>query len=162
MKKNSCLFSHGGRLLSMIFLVALVLVGCSGSGDNSGPGTKGTEKKVSQAVPAGYTGEAASGKEIYFRYCHFCHGQKGIGDGPVGIALSPHPADFVNDSKRMSKTDTELYKSITEGIHKEIGGDAMSMPRWQEILSDKERWDVLAFIRQLEREGKATAKGARK
>ncbi|HAO94119.1 MAG: hypothetical protein A2X93_02115 [Deltaproteobacteria bacterium GWC2_56_8] len=103
-------------------------------------------------------GEAAAGKDIYFRYCHFCHGQKGMGDGPVGIALSPHPADFVNDAKRMSKTDAELFKSITEGIHKEVGGESMSMPRWQEILSEKERWDVLAFIRQLEREGKAAPK----
>lgn len=95
----------------------------------------------------------AQGEEIYFRYCHFCHGRKGYGDGPVGIALSPHPANFVEDRKRMAKSDDEMFKSITEGIHKDIGGEAMSMPRWQEILTEEERWSVLAYIRHLEKEG---------
>lgn len=136
---------------------AASLWGCS-SKDNA-PQQKAAAPAVQQASPS--KGNPASGKEIYFRYCHFCHGQKGMGDGPVGIAITPHPADFVHDAKRMNKTDAEIFKSITEGIHRDIGGDAMAMPRWQDILSDQERWDVLAFIRQLEREGKAEeAKGA--
>ncbi|MBI1912465.1 MAG: cytochrome c [Deltaproteobacteria bacterium] len=133
----------------MILSIAVVS-GCS----NQKQPAENTGAKAPAAAVTKTQGDLAVGKEIYFRYCHFCHGQKGEGDGPVGIALSPHPADFVNDSKRMSKTDEELYKSITEGIHKDIGGEAMSMPRWQDILSDKERRDVLYFIRHLEQEGK--------
>lgn len=141
--------------ITAAFVALLSVSGCTG--EKKGPPPEKTAAEPAPAVQAG-SGDPASGKEIYFRYCHFCHGQKGMGDGPVGIALSPHPADFVNDEKRMSKTDAELFKSITEGIHKEVGGEAMSMPRWQEILSEKERWDVLAFIRQLEREGKTAPK----
>lgn len=114
-------------------------------------------RTAAEAVVPTAAGDPAVGKEIYFKFCHYCHGQTGMGDGPVGIAISPHPADFVNDSKRMAKTDKELFLSITEGIHRDIGGEAMKMPRWQDILTDKERWDVLAFIRQLEREGKKEA-----
>lgn len=141
--------------IAAAFVALLSVSGCTG--EKKGAPPEKTAAEAAPAVQAG-SGDPASGKDIYFRYCHFCHGQKGMGDGPVGIALSPHPADFVNDEKRMSKTDAELFKSITEGIHKEVGGEAMSMPRWQEILSEKERWDVLAFIRQLEREGKTAPK----
>lgn len=140
-------------LIAAAFAALLTVSGCTGEKKEASP-----EKTVAAPAVRAGSGDPASGKEIYFRYCHFCHGQKGMGDGPVGIALSPHPADFVNDEKRMSKTDAELFKSITEGIHKEVGGESMSMPRWQEILSEKERWDVLAFIRQLEREGKTAPK----
>lgn len=151
------------RLITV--LIAAVIAGCSG-GDNTGTKEKAREPAAQAPVPRTTVEEAAvetkgdpvAGREIYLKHCHFCHGRKGLGDGPVGIALTPYPADFVHDKKRMAKTDAELFKSITEGIKKEIGGDAMTMPRWKEILSDKERWDVLAYVRQLEQEGKERGK----
>lgn len=133
-----------GFAASALAVIIFLAVGCSGGG--SGPAPDGGLKKPAKA-------DLTQGEEVYFRYCHFCHGRKGYGDGPVGIALSPHPANFVEDRKRMAKTDDEMFKSITEGIHKDIGGDAMSMPRWQEILTEEERWNVLAFIRHLEKQG---------
>lgn len=143
---------------SVAVLVAASLYGCSGEKNKEPVAAVKEQSGVTAAPPAQTSavikaGDPAKGKEIYFKYCHFCHGTKGLGDGPVGLALTPHPADFVNDTKRMSKTDEELFKSITEGIHRDIGGEAMVMPRWREILSEQERWDVLAFIRQLSREG---------
>ncbi|MFQ5428373.1 MAG: c-type cytochrome [Thermodesulfobacteriota bacterium] len=100
-------------------------------------------------------GDASAGKVIYERHCHYCHGQKGLGDGPVGTAITPHPADFVHDSKRMARSDKELFKSISQGKQKKIGGEAMSMPRWAHILSEEDIWDVLAYVRELERQGRA-------
>lgn len=144
---------------ALILLTALA--GCSGKSEQSAPSSAG-KGQAAEAEAARQKPDLEIGKEIYFKYCHYCHGQKGYGDGPVGIALSPHPADFVTDEKRMSKTDQELFKSITEGIHKDIGGDAMSMPRWQEILSEHERWSVLAYIRHLEQEGKNGSSAANK
>lgn len=99
-------------------------------------------------------GDAAAGKAIYERHCHYCHGQKGYGDGPVGTAITPHPADFVHDSKRMRKSDEKLFKSISEGVQRKIGGEAMAMPRWAHILSKKDISDVLAYVRELERQGR--------
>ncbi len=100
-------------------------------------------------------GDPLAGKLIYDKYCHYCHGRRGYGDGPVGTAITPHPADFVHDSKRMAKSDEKLFKSISEGIQRKIGGEAMAMPRWAGILSEKERWDVLSYVRALERKGRA-------
>lgn len=142
--------------LAAAFLLSGSLYGCSG---DKGRDASTTGKETAQAVQAGRPAEPdlVKGKEIYEQYCHFCHGYKGYGDGPVGIALSPHPANFVEDSKRMGKTDEELFKSITEGIHRDIGGEAMSMPRWQEVLTDHERWNVLWYIRHLSKEGQKAA-----
>jgi len=100
-------------------------------------------------------GDATAGKRIYDKYCHYCHGRKGYGDGPVGTAITPHPADFVHDSKRMKKSDEKLFKSVSEGVQRKIGGEAMAMPRWANILSEKNIRDVLAYVRALEREGRA-------
>lgn len=148
--------SIGRAALVAAILATGALQGCSGG---KGPEGQQASGQTAKAAPQGRPAQAdlSSGKEIYERYCHFCHGYKGYGDGPVGIALSPHPANFVEDAKRMAKTDEELYKSITEGIHRDIGGEAMSMPRWQEVLTDSERWNVLWYIRHLSKEGQAAA-----
>ena len=104
--------------------------------------------------PPSEPGDTVKGKLVYEEHCHFCHGRQGRGDGPVGIAVSPHPANFVSDRKRMNKTDEELFESVTEGITKELGGDEMAMPAWKSVLTAKERWDAIAYIRKLSREGR--------
>jgi len=106
------------------------------------------------ASPAGKHGDTRAGKVIYDRHCHYCHGRKGYGDGPVGTAITPHPADFVHDSKRMRKSDGKLFKSIRDGVQRKIGGEAMAMPRWANILTEDDIWDVLAYIRELEKTGR--------
>ncbi len=35
-----------------------------------------------------------AGKRVYSTHCASCHGDDGKGDGPVGMVLVPHPADF--------------------------------------------------------------------
>lgn len=146
--------SMGRAALAAAFLLSGALYGCTGEkGQEPTKGASGSVQGAGKPAEA----DLVKGKEIYEQYCHFCHGYKGYGDGPVGIALSPHPANFVEDAKRMGKTDEELFKSITEGIHRDIGGEAMSMPRWQEVLTDHERWNVLWYIRHLEKEGKKAA-----
>ena len=99
------------------------------------------------------TGDSEKGKVIYEKYCFYCHGREGRGDGAIGMAVSPHPADFVGDKKRMAKSDDELLKSISGGIHRDVGGEEMAMPRWKDILSEKDLRNVLAYIRQLSKGG---------
>lgn len=152
--------STGRAALFAVLLAAGALQGCSGEKTQEGQQASAPAIKAASAQGRPAQADLAAGKQVYEKYCHFCHGYKGYGDGPVGIALSPHPANFVEDTKRMAKTDEELYKSITEGIHRDIGGEAMSMPRWQEVLTDSERWNVLWYIRHLSKEGQTAAVNA--
>jgi len=92
------------------------------------------------------------GKVIYMKYCFYCHGKEGKGDGAIGIAVKPKPVDFVNDVKRMSRSDAELMKSIDDGIIQDPDS-RMYMPAWKEVLSEAERWNVLGYVRLLAAQG---------
>ena len=109
---------------------------------------------------AGSKGDLSIGKRVYNKYCYYCHGTEGRGDGAVAIGLTPRPANFVKDAERMKKSDRELFESISKGIHREIGGDELAMPQWNLILTEDEIWSVLAYVRHLSEKGRAEdAKG---
>ena len=109
---------------------------------------------------AGSKEDLSIGKKVYNKYCYYCHGTEGRGDGAVAIGLTPRPANFVKDAERMKKSDRELFESISKGIHREIGGDELAMPQWNLILTEDEIWSVLAYVRYLSEKGRAEdAKG---
>jgi len=148
--------------IAAIFVAAALLLpygcGSEGSRDVAVEPTEPVQAErtvmVADEAPPDEPGDPASGRLLYEKNCHFCHGREGRGDGPVGIAVSPHPADFVGDTERMEKSDEELFESITNGVVKELGGEEMAMPSWKGILTPKERWDLIAYIRYLEKSGK--------
>ena len=105
-------------------------------------------------------GDVSIGKRVYNKYCYYCHGMEGRGDGAIAIGLTPHPANFVGDADRMKKSDKELFESISKGIRREVGGDELAMPQWNLILTEDEIWSVLAYVRYLSEKGRAEdAKG---
>jgi len=72
-------------------------------------------------------GKAAQGKAVYDKYCSSCHGRQGEGLGPI----SGLPR-FSDHAALRNKSDQELFDKVTA---------------WKGILSDQERWDVVAYIR---------------
>jgi mono/diheme cytochrome c family protein len=146
-------------LIAAILFTAL-LTTTSGCGDDSK--TKTADKKAldksapavkSKEVLTAQPGDLAAGKLVYEKHCHYCHGRKGRGKGAVSVAVVPNPADFIRDEKRMAVSDEGLYKSISHGITKESGGQklekALAMPPFMGVLTPKERWDVIAYLRML-------------
>lgn len=107
-------------------------------------------RKTVESPQGRYRGDAGAGREIYRSHCRYCHGEKGRGEGAVAIALKPRPADFVGDTERMAASDQELFGSITKGVGVK-GSKPLYMPAWGDILSEKQRWDALAYIRSLAR-----------
>ncbi|HEY5595114.1 MAG TPA: cytochrome c [Nitrospiria bacterium] len=83
-------------------------------------------------------GDAKVGKGIYMKNCASCHGQKGEGLG----LLSTLP-NFADAKSMMGKTDKELFDKIT------TGGKGTGLPAWGKLLTEQERWHVLAYIRAL-------------
>jgi len=140
------------NISSCLLLLFFFLSSCSQN--NSDPALlKSAEVKTSQekAEAKAKLGDPEKGKVVYEKYCFYCHGREGRGDGAIGIAVTPHPADFVGDKKKMAKSDEELIKSISEGIKRDIGGEEMAMPRWKDILSEEDMWNALAYARELSR-----------
>ncbi len=93
--------------------------------------------------------DAKRGSRIYQQYCTPCHGQEGNGRGPRARneALQPPPRDHTNGFYMNMQADVRFFKVI------KLGGKANNlshiMPQWQHILSDKNIFDIIAFIRTL-------------
>ena len=92
-------------------------------------------------------GDAEAGAAHYQQYCASCHGPTGRGDGPVGAALDPKPADH-SDASYMDELDDEhLFKVV------KYGGTAVDrsplMAPWGGTLTDAEIVEVIAFVRSL-------------
>jgi mono/diheme cytochrome c family protein len=72
------------------------------------------------------------GEEIYARQCSPCHGEDGTGE-LLGSA------DFTNLREMDSLAPRDLYLTVTQGRG--------SMPAWQSLLDQGERWAVINYVR---------------
>ena len=80
------------------------------------------------------------GEELYNMYCFSCHGDTGYGDGPAGGAMGVRPANF-HDQKVIKQKDGAFFWKLSNGNG--------NMPPYKEILSEKERWQLISFLREL-------------
>jgi copper transport protein len=85
----------------------------------------------------------AAGQALFTTTCAPCHGWTGKGDGPVGVALNPRPADLTQHAIPGVHTDAQLYEWITNGF------PGSRMPAFKSTLSDTDRWNLVNFIRTL-------------
>ena len=82
----------------------------------------------------------ANGKKLFRSRCAICHGTKGYGDGPGGKALVPKPKSLTTDLVQ-NQTDGELFWKVTNGRN--------DMIKWGPILTKKQRWDLVNYMRTL-------------
>ena len=94
------------------------------------------------------TQDTTAGKVVYQKWCAGCHGDQGAGDGVAAKRMIPPPRDFTGAIYQIRSTasgnlptDADLMRSIEEGLH------GTAMPGWKARLSDRERRDVLAYIK---------------
>lgn len=86
------------------------------------------------------TGDSTKGKLSYETNCLVCHGERGKGDGVIGAALRPPPADLTGPQVK-GKSDTDLLTVIRDGLN--------TMPAWKNRLKEQEIQNLLAYIRSL-------------
>ncbi len=98
-------------------------------------------------------GDAAKGKVIYVENCEICHGNAGKGDGAASAVLNPKPTDFTNTALMSKRTANDLFKVVTKGVPN------TGMAPYEKMLSEKERWDVVAYIRTFAQKARSSAKG---
>lgn len=77
------------------------------------------------------------GEKIFESNCAVCHGGSGRGDGLAAVQLSRKPADL-----------TVMIPMHPEGdIAWKIEHGRGPMPAWRNVLSEKEIWDVVNFLK---------------
>ena len=121
--------------VTVLIFFCLALVSCYGQNvDWKAPAWADTLKKpfkVNKAV-------LNEGKLLYTTYCMSCHGKTGNGDGAPGMTFAKKPANF-HDADVIRQSDGALFWKLTHGR----GG----MPAYGTALSEKQRWQIVAYIR---------------
>ena len=77
-----------------------------------------------------------------------CHGANGKGQGPAAKGLPHAPADLTHHFHRApGDGDAYLFWRVSEGGQVEPFQSSQSaMPAYKSILSEDQRWDVLAYV----------------
>lgn len=83
----------------------------------------------------------AQGARLYGTFCLHCHGAKGRGDGPVAAKISK-PADLTA-KQYIESRDGLFYYTIRHGTP--------IMPALAEAIAPRERWEIVNFVRTLQR-----------
>ena len=79
------------------------------------------------------------GKKLFMMHCQKCHGESGVGDGPLAKALKIKPANL----RKLSHDISHSY--ILVQINKGKG----SMPQWMDFLTKKQSWDLTNYIKEI-------------
>jgi mono/diheme cytochrome c family protein len=70
-------------------------------------------------LKAGVTSDSmvTRGGEVFRANCTSCHGENGMGDGPAGATMNPHPRDFHATSGWTNGAKvSQIFRTLTEGI----------------------------------------------
>jgi len=83
-----------------------------------------------------------NGREQYQRYCVTCHGEKGMGDGPVSMTgeIRGPLAGVLPLAVTAARSDGHVYTTIRYGRRR--------MPSYGRIPS-QDRWDIVNWVRYM-------------
>jgi mono/diheme cytochrome c family protein len=82
------------------------------------------------------------GKKLFQTQCVLCHGIKADGNGDFARVYGVHPPDFTNPEVLGKRTDGELFYIIGAGSEK--------MPGKHMQMTEKQRWDLVNYLRAVE------------
>ena len=81
-------------------------------------------------------------KNLFKTNCASCHGDKGEGNGPAAASLTPKPKNLTSAAVQ-KQSDGVLFWKITTG--------KSPMLSWKDALTEKQRWEIVNYIRQLKK-----------
>jgi mono/diheme cytochrome c family protein len=107
-------------------------------------GTIPQERRLEQEQPPQQLDDALLrlGRESYQRTCQACHGVLGDGDCPVAEKMGLKTPPTLLDDRIRAMPAPEMYRVISEGYG--------LMPRYSPVLTARERWAAIAYVRALQ------------
>jgi mono/diheme cytochrome c family protein len=87
--------------------------------------------------------DPVSGKEIYLKECVSCHGATGMGEGVRAENLPSLPPPVGSLAYSRAVPPTRWFQIITQGRIDKL------MPGYGSALSDRQRWDIVAYLMTL-------------
>ncbi len=92
------------------------------------------------------TGDVERGRRLFESNCVFCHGRRGLGDGPIVIGLDAAPPPYFREGGILYMTDQEIFNVVSYGT---ITSEQIEMPAWVLSLTEDERLDAIAYVKEL-------------
>ena len=83
-----------------------------------------------------------AGQRLYNTYCRMCHGESGLGDGAIASYYPPQPRNLTDEAAR-GLSDGDIFWAVTNGFGR--------MPPFEKRLTVDERWQVVTYVRSLQR-----------
>jgi len=97
--------------------------------------------------------DVVSGEAIYVEKCAPCHGDNGLGEGPMAAQLQKAPSALGSQKLGRNAALVNWFTTVTQGNINSM------MPPFNASLNDQQRWDVVAYALSL---GGSTATEAEK
>jgi len=99
-------------------------------------------KKLKAAVPSSPAAIDA-GKQLYTKYCRFCHGDTGLGDGRLAPKNSK-PSNLTDKEWTRGSSEGEIFWIIQNGAPPDY-----QMKGLKGKVSDADTWNIVHFVRSL-------------
>ena len=93
------------------------------------------------SVPDSLMSKAQS-QALYQQSCAGCHGETGLGNGPMAVDLTPPPTDFTDKGRANNRSILGLYDAISNGI------EGTSMTAFSH-LTEMQRWSLAFYAGSL-------------
>ena len=110
----------------------------------------GGQQQTPRAVAAKLTNPVAAnpasiaaGQALYSKYCRFCHGTSGRGDGPQA-PKDVQPSDLTDTTWERGSSPGEIFVVIQEGA-----GPEFKMKGLKGKVSDQDTWHLVNYVRSL-------------
>ncbi len=85
------------------------------------------------------------GEILYNDHCALCHGVTGEGNGTFAVFLVKRRPSSLVEGKPLEVSDGYLFNTISNGIEE-------AMPALRENLPIQQRWDVVNYVRHLQKQ----------
>ncbi len=83
---------------------------------------------------------AAQGGELYKKNCQVCHGSKGHGDGPAGIAMKAE--NIIEELAEHAGDEAHLVEEVMEGDG--------AMPAWKGVLTEPQVLAIFEYLKGIQ------------
>ena len=134
------------RVVSMLFVSGFMLVvAMSFAFTVHGQGRAAAPKSIKNPV-APTAASVTAGAAAYKKFCAYCHGAEGKGDGPLAPEGS-HPPDLTDAEWVHGSADGEIFTVIANGV-----ADS-KMLAFKKKMPDQNIWHIINFLRSLSPEG---------
>ena len=96
-----------------------------------------------------YDRHVEQGRAIYYKNCHFCHGDELDANGMFAHAYNPRPANLRDPGTIAMLQESFVFWRVSKGgpgLPPVSAPWSSAMPAWEDLLTEEEIWQVILFI----------------